>query len=376
MSIERRLKNISCKEYCNIHNFKYSIQRKEYTQKIYIPDYRDNLEVNNYVYAKYPETYIAELYNVNLIGGNSVIFDENDNCIYDLPLMDDENRFELKFTNTFFVNKDVTLVYYNDSVEIIEEGIMLITNASFNYFHFNLESLSKLCLINEIEEYNKIPILVDERCLRIQSFKDELDMLNSHGRKIVYLKQGYCYNIKNLIYLSDLIIAPMNFKKDVLIRYDDYIINEVGVKQLHDKLAINSTINKKLFISRRNCSLIRLTNQNEIEKIFKEYGYEVIYPEEMSFQDQLEIFSKAEFIAGASGAGFTNILFANRNAKIICILPKEIKLTCYSNIAGILGQECYYLDAKIHYNTNAVYYQDSFELGEEYLRKFLQSFKH
>ncbi|MBU3101636.1 MULTISPECIES: glycosyltransferase family 61 protein [Clostridium] len=376
MNIEKRLKNISCKEYCNIHNFEYSIQQKEYTQKVYIPDYRDSLEVNNYVYAKYPETYIAELYNVNLIGGNSLIFDKNDNCIYDLPLMDDENRFELRCGNALFVDKNVTIVYYDNSTEIIEEGIMLIANASFNYFHFNLESLSKLCFFDEIGEYDKVPILVDERCLRIQSFKDELDMLNSHGREIVYLKQGCSYNVKKLVYLSDLIISPMNFKKDVLIRYDDYIMNEVAVKLLHDKLSINSNITKKLFISRRNCSLIRLTNQNEIEQIFKEYGYEVIYPEEMSFQDQLKTFSEAEFIAGASGAGFTNILFANKNAKIICILPKEIKLTCYSNIAGVLGQECYYLDAKIHYNTSTVYYQDSFELEEDYLRKFLEGFKY
>ncbi|MBU3161556.1 glycosyltransferase family 61 protein [Clostridium frigoris] len=376
MNIEKRLKNISCKEYCNIHNFKYYIKQNEYSQKIYIPDYRDNSEVDNYVNVKYPETFIAELYNVNIIGGNSIIFDENDNCIYDLPLMDDENRFELICGNALFVDKSSTVVRYNNSNEIIEEGIMLIANASFNYFHFNLESLSKLCLIDEIGEYNKAPLLVDERCLRIQSFKDELDMLNINGRQIIYLKQGYSYNVKKLVYLSDLIISPMNFKKDVLIRYDDYMINEVAVKLLHDSLSINSNITKKLFISRRNCSLIRLTNQNKIEQIFKEYGYEVIYPEEMSFHDQLKTFSEAEFIAGASGAGFTNILFANINAKIICILPKEIKLTCYSNIAGVLGQECYYLDAKIHYNTSTVYYQDSFELEEDYLRKFLEGFNH
>jgi len=373
MNIEKRLKNITCKEYCKIHNFKYSIQQKEYSQKIYIPDYRDNPQVNNYIYVKYPETYIAELYNVNLIGGNSIIFDENDDCIYDLPLMDDENRFELICGNALFVDKNITSVCYNNSNEIIEQGIMLVANASFNYFHFNLESLSKLCLINEIEEYNKVPILVDERCLRIESFKDELDMLNLHGREIVYLKQGYCYNVKKLIYLSDLIISPMNFKKDVLIRYDDYIINEVAVNQLHDKLSINSNISRKLFISRKNCGLIRLTNHNKIEQIFKAYGYEVIYPEEMSFQDQLKTFSEAEFIAGASGAGFTNILFANKNAKIICILPKQIKLTCYSNIAGILGQQCYYLNAKIHSNTSTVYYQNSFELEEDYLNKFLEN---
>jgi hypothetical protein len=51
---------------------------------------------------------------------------------------------------------------------------------------------------------------------------------------------------------------------------------------------------------------------------------------------------------------------------------KEIKLSCYSNIAVVLGQQCYYLDAKIHYNPNIVLYQNSFELDEEYLRKFLK----
>jgi hypothetical protein len=239
-----------------------------------------------------------------------------------------------------------------------------------------LESLSKLCLVNEIEEYNKIPILVDERCLGFQSFKDELEMLNSHGREIIYLKQGCCYNVKKLIYISELIIEPINLKRNALLRYEDYRVSDVAVKLLHDNLAINSNIFRKLFISRKNSNIIRLLYQDKIEQIFKEYGYEIIYPEEMSFQDQLKTFSGAEFIAGASGAGFTNILFANKNAKIICILPKEIKFSCYSSIAGILGQEFYCLDAKIHYNTNMVYYQNNIELGEEYLKKFLESFKH
>ena len=46
----------------------------------------------------------------------------------------------------------------------------------------------------------------------------------------------------------------------------------------------------------------------------------------MSFQDELKIFSEAEFIAGASGAGLTNIMFANENAKVIFIQPKTIQL--------------------------------------------------
>ncbi|OOM74046.1 hypothetical protein CLPUN_41860 [Clostridium puniceum] len=374
MSIERRLNNISCKEYCNIHNYKYFIKQKEQSQKNYIPNYRDNTKANNYINIKFPEIYIAELYNVNLIGGNSIIFDKNDNCIYDLPLRDHENRFNLAVSNVYFVDRNVTLTYYEKANEKIEEGIMLLSNASFNYFHFNMEVLSKLCLINEIEEYNKIPILVDERCFKIKSFKDELDMLNIHGRNIIPLKLGYCYDIDKLIYISDLLIGPIDLKKNTLLRYEDYIMNDTAVNLLHDNLSINGTTSKKLFISRKNCFGTRiLLNQNTIEQIFKDHDYEIVYPEIMSFQDQLKVFSEAEFIAGASGAGFTNILFANKNAKIICILPKEIQLSCYSNIAGVLGQQCHYLDAKVHYNPNVVLYQNSFELEEDYLRNFLKN---
>lgn len=287
--------------------------------------------------------------------------------------MDDENRFDLAIRHVHFVDKKVTLVHYDKSNEVIEEGIMLISNTSFNYFHFNIELLSKLCLINEIDEYNRFPILVDERCLIRQSFKEELEMLNIHNRKIIPLSEGYSYNAKKLIYISELSIVPINLKRNARLRYEDYVLNDLAVKPLYDNLSINSNIFRKLFISRKNCWWNhRLVNDINIEQIFKEHGFEIICPEEMSFQDQLKTFSEAECIAGASGAAFTNILFANKNAKIICICSKEIKLSCYSSIAGVLGQQCYYLDAKIHYNPNIVYYQNSFELEEEYLRKFLE----
>lgn len=373
MNIERRLNNISCKEYCKVNNFKYSIIENEHFQKIYIPNYRDNPRDNNYLDAKYPEVYIADLYNVNLIGGNNVIFDKNDNCIFDLALMDDEDRFLLAVCNVSYVDKNITLLHYDEYIQTIEEGIMLISDASFNYFHFNVELLSKLCLINKIEEYNKVPILVDECCLRFQNFKHELEMLNLNGREIIYIKQGYCYNVKKLIYISDLIISPIGLKKGELLRYEDYMIHDLAINLLHDNLSIyDNNIHRKLYISRKNCWNKRLLNDDKIQQIFTQYGYEIICPEEMSFQDQLQIFSEAEFIAGASGAGFTNILYANKNVKIICILPKEIKLSCYSNIAGLLGQQCYYLDAKIPSYTNSEHYQNSFELNEEYLRKFLE----
>ena len=167
MSIEKTLKNISCKEYCNIHNFKYSIKLKEGSQRIYIPEYGQNLETDNYIDVKYPEIYIAELNSVNIIGANYIIFDQDNYCIYDLPFMDEENKFSLIINNTISADKNVTCINYNEPIETIDEGIMLIAGCSFNFSHFHTEVLSKLCLIDEVDEYNNVPILIDEICGKI-----------------------------------------------------------------------------------------------------------------------------------------------------------------------------------------------------------------
>ena len=374
MSIEKKLKNISCKEYCNIHNFKYSLQKKEQSQKIYLQDYGENPEANNYIEVMYPAIYIAELNNVNIIGANYIIFDDNNYCIYDLPLMDNENKFDLKCNNTVYVDKNVTCINYNEPIETIDEGIMLIACCSYNFSHFHTEVLSKLCLINSINEYNNVPILIDEICLTTQQFLEELEMLNKKGRKIISIKKGYVYNIKKLIYISDLGIYPFQIKEGYLLKNKDCVINDIGIKLLNENLSIKSNIFRKIFISRRNTWNPRLENQDIVEQIFVENGYEIIFPEVMSFADQLKIFSEAEFLAGVYGSGFTNIIFTNKNAKVICIQPKEIEWPWFSNLAGILGQQYYFLDAELSKETPFRYYQNNFKLNEEYLRKFLKQF--
>lgn len=375
MGIIRKLNNISCKKYCDINNYKYSIFQKEHLQKVYIPQYIDNPEAISSVDVNYPEIYISELFDVNLIGANYIIFDTNNYCIYDLPFMDDENKFDLRCNNTYAIDRNTTFINYTDSFESITEGIMLIAGFSFNFSHFQIDVLSKLCLIDKIDEYKNLPILIDEICLTIPQYREELNMLNKQGRKIISLKKGFSYNIKKLIYISDLGIYPCNIKANFLLRYKDSVINELAVKLLSSSLSIsNNTLFRKLFISRSRTGNPRLKNHDAVEEIFKARGYEVIFPELMSFSDKLKIFSEAEIVSGVYGAGFTNILFSNKNTKIVCIQPKAIQAPWISNIAGILGQQYFFLDAKLYENPQCRYYESSFIVDEEYLKKFLDSF--
>ncbi|WP_017210493.1 glycosyltransferase family 61 protein [Clostridium beijerinckii] len=375
MTVEKKLNNISCKNYCDTHNMKYSIIKNEHFQRLYIPDYRDTPNFINHVDVQYPEILISELNNVNIIGANYIIFDKDNFCIYDIALKDNENKFDLKINNTISVEKDTTCIQYEEPACNIEEGIMLISGCAFNFSHFHTEVLSKLCLINEVEEYADIPILIDEICFSIPHYLEELQMLNKNGRKIIYLRKGCCYNVKKLIYLSDLAMYPIEIKRGYPLNYKDSILNDLCIKPLNKALAIENNIFRKIYISRRNSYNPRLENQDIIEQIFIEHGYEIIYPEFMSFADKLKIFSEAEFIAGPFGAGFTNIIFANKNAKIICMQPKAIASPWISNISGILGQESYFLDAELSKITPYRYWQNAFKPNAELVRNFLTQFK-
>ena len=374
MSVQKVLTNITCKEYCTSHNYKYSVIKEAHPQKIYLPNYSDNTEAIASIDSKFPEIYTAELSNVNLIGANPIIFDDKNFCIYDLAFKNNENKFDFRGNNIFDMRNRQAFIGYTESSKIIKKGIMLTSSASSNYSHFQIEVASKLLLVNEISEYNGIPILVDTICLTIPQLKEELEMLNKQGRAIIPLISGYNYKVNKLIYISDLAIYPLNLKPGFLVKYEDIIIDDLAIKPLNKNLSIqNNNLHRKLYISRRKSPIPRLENQIEVENIFKSFGFEIIFPQDMSFHDQLQTFSEAEFIAGASGAGLTNVIFANKNANIIFIQPKNIQSPWYSTIAGISELKYYFLDGGLSGHSNMPYYQGTFILNEEYLRNFLNT---
>ncbi|MGH6964186.1 MAG: glycosyltransferase family 61 protein [Phenylobacterium sp.] len=78
---------------------------------------------------------------------------------------------------------------------------------------------------------------------------------------------------------------------------------------------------ERLYVSRRRFSrrdLFRVVaNEAHIETAFQRRGFEVIYPESMSFEDQIALYSRAQWVAGISGSGLHNSLFMQPGATII-----------------------------------------------------------
>lgn len=77
----------------------------------------------------------------------------------------------------------------------------------------------------------------------------------------------------------------------------------------------------RLYLSRRRFSRTNfervVANELEMEREFQRRGFRVLYPETMSFEDQIALYSRADQVAGISGSGLHNSLFMQPSALVI-----------------------------------------------------------
>jgi capsular polysaccharide biosynthesis protein len=123
-----------------------------------------------------------------------------------------------------------------------------------------------------------------------------------------------------------------------------------------------------LFISRKSHNKRRLLNEEEIKAYLDKLGFELIYPEDLSFQDQISTFSTADVIVGVSGASLTNILFCSSKCKVISLNSNSGPEYFFWDIACILGLDYSFVFGNAIDSSNP---HSDFNIEIEYLREAL-----
>lgn len=79
----------------------------------------------------------------------------------------------------------------------------------------------------------------------------------------------------------------------------------------------------------------RLINERFLTKKLKDLDFEIIYAEELSFREQVELFVNCKMLVAIHGAGLTNSMFCTSEAKILEIFPKKYGNSDFIRIAKI-----------------------------------------
>ena len=99
---------------------------------------------------------------------------------------------------------------------------------------------------------------------------------------------------------------------------------------------------RKIYISRSKATKRRILNEPELLPILEKHGFEIVFPEYLTYRDQVQLFYESRYIVAAHGAGLTNTFFAQK-ATVLELHPEEIVKSHYFLLCKGLDFEYHYL---------------------------------
>jgi capsular polysaccharide biosynthesis protein len=198
-------------------------------------------------------------------------------------------------------NFKYAIIDKTEATRVIDNPCMFL-GGDDNYCHWLQIYLPKLLFTEQT--FPTIPLLVTKNLKAFQ--KDSLSMLGIHEERLLYVSEKELIFCKNILLLSDSVWTKTPMMKGLLWLREKFL-----------KFALQNPEPRKIYISREKAVRRHITNEQEVWELFKSYGFEKVLAETLTFQEQIETFSAASHIAGAHGAGLTNVLFAPQSCIVM-----------------------------------------------------------
>jgi hypothetical protein len=102
---------------------------------------------------------------------------------------------------------------------------------------------------------------------------------------------------------------------DVLARMRRAILDKIVARGIELRSA-----GRRIFLSRQSFTQRQLVNEPEIIEVLTRHGFDVVYPEKLSFIEQIELFYSADLVVGSASSALTNCIFCNPSARVIALI--------------------------------------------------------
>lgn len=80
-------------------------------------------------------------------------------------------------------------------------------------------------------------------------------------------------------------------------------------------------------------------NGAEVEQLFSEFGFEIVFPEHLPFAAQVAMFRNADVVAGYAGSALFTLCFCDQPKRVLMISPESYTANNEYLIAGVRGHE-------------------------------------
>lgn len=198
---------------------------------------------------------------------------------------------------------------------------VISTGRMANYYHWLNDCLPRLWLLDQQPECRFRLVIPETTCpFHIES----LSLLGFGADRLVRFGNDH-WQVERLLVPSLVNQASQT--------------NPTATRWLRDRIllatgAASSKCVRRLYISRRLATKRRLTNEGEIVELLKSRGFEEVASENLSFAEQVRLFSEAEVVVGPHGAGLTNVMFMPAGGSLVELLDHRRVKSCYFSLAS------------------------------------------
>jgi hypothetical protein len=212
----------------------------------------------------------------------------------------------------------------------IETEALWITDYwSTGYFHWLADALTRLFVVRD-----RLSDLLLVLPGKFRSFEFVTSSLKAFGvANVDFIESGEFVEFRSLLWPSH--TAPSGHYNAAAIRgVRDVLLSIYGDQ---------SGEGDRLYISRRQAPKRRIVNEDEILPILSEFGFETVLMEELSFEQQVRVCSRARYVVSNHGAGLTNTLFMRDGGSVLELRHQTDRINnCFFTLASALDLNYFY----------------------------------
>jgi hypothetical protein len=202
----------------------------------------------------------------------------------------------------------------------VTEGVLLALPWNHNIFHWLVELLPRLHMVEQVPELQETPLLVPasapgfvHESLRLTGFDDRARKLDDGVYRVGTLH----------------IPSPLSTTADV---------SPIAMRWLDENFPPAEPKGRRLYISRGDSPVRFVAEEAQVSALLEqEFGFETIVMSRLPLAEQVQAFREASVIVGSHGAAFAHLAFAPPGAAVLELFQDGHFNHCYGRMAEMRG---------------------------------------
>lgn len=240
--------------------------------------------------------------------------------------------------------------WYGTKIHLKQKSGVAIAHSQYapeNYYHWILDTLPRLLLLREY--HPNIELIVLD-----QGYEFTRATMTAMGfNNIIPVSKEQVLKIDNLI-LPEL-LSPSGHVNPKLVR----LVRDELVQKLGNPDVVASAIHtRRIYVSRAQQRGRRVANQEALDILLDEYGFETIHFEGLGLAEQIALMQETAVLLSVHGANLVNLIFLPPQSKVIELISQTLHNPAYWRLSAVFHLQYYVLACETTEKENISYHSN------------------